>query len=668
MRTTLKWKVGLGPDFDASGEPNLVSAVARYQAAPRPHRSGLRRAARVLSGLLLAVVAVAAGAAGGAYLWLDRTVADVQILTPAVKHAEAALSLPLPGKPAIALLLGVDSRAGAGAGSDNTDAMMLVRANPANDTISLLSFPRDLNVPIYCSNTIYGHDRINAALADCGPKGVLETVEHLTGLPVNYLITVDFHGFKKIVNELGGIWIDVDRTYYNKNVGTAATDYSNIDLQPGYQLMSGGAALSFVRFRHTDSDLYRLAREQEFIHAIKDQVARNFDPLKLPGLVSAITSNVQVAAKTRLSDTTVLEYALFGATLPAGHIVQIGIPSTELIPLDVGGADELSVSATDLQAVVSQFERPQVIGAAKHTDRNKPAPVVVHHLRPKPHPSAPAPAATTLTVLNGNGVVGAAADASGLLGDQGYHVLPPPGGAIANAPTMTYPETQIYFDPTLPHAAAAAAALASLIRPAAAHVLPSSAALRALDPHAMLLVVLGRSFTGSLTLPRAPARIQAAVTPPTTPASAAVELDPSAGSTLLEPLARRVGFKLEDPTELASSSVPDTFGGDQPVRLYSIVPHNQAVRLVFVTAGGQFWGVEETAWSAAPILDDISLTRTIKGRSYDLYYAGGHLHMIVLRANGATYWVVNTLLNSLTNATMVAIAEGLEPLGSTHAT
>ena len=62
------------------------------------------------------------------------------------------------------------------------------------------------------------------------------------------------------------------------------------------------------------------------------------------------------------------------------------------------------------------------------------------------------------------------------------------------------------------------------------------------------------------------------------------------------------------------------------------------------------------------MLDDKSLTQRVGGREFDLHYTGSHLHMVVLRDNGATYWVVNTLLDSLSNETMLAIARGLRPL------
>jgi hypothetical protein len=178
----------------------------------------------------------------------------------------------------------------------------------------------------------------------------------------------------------------------------------------------------------------------------------------------------------------------------------------------------------------------------------------------------------------------------------------------------------------------------------------------------MLVVVVGRSFTGQLSSPT-PLRQATGAPAPT----AMVDSNPSVGLSLLEPLARRVGFRLENPTVLEATSQPDELGGDQPVRLYSITGQKQAIRLVFVTGADQFWGIEETSWTGAPVLGDDNLHRTLKGRTYDLYYANGHLHMVVLRAYGATYWVVNSLLNSLSNATMVAIAEGLTPLPAAHA-
>ena len=81
--------------------------------------------------------------------------------------------------------------------------------------------------------------KINAAYASCGARGTLETVRRLTGVPVNYLITVNFRGFTQVVDKLGGMWMDVDRRYYNSHSGP--TGYATINLQPGYQKLNGYA-------------------------------------------------------------------------------------------------------------------------------------------------------------------------------------------------------------------------------------------------------------------------------------------------------------------------------------------------------------------------------------------------------------------------------------------
>ena len=82
---------------------------------------------------------------------------------------------------------------------------MLLRADPSNDTLSMLSFPRDLVVdhPGCPAHPDPWTDRINTAFTFCGPTGTVRTVKELTGVPINYVITVNFSGFKQIVNKVG---------------------------------------------------------------------------------------------------------------------------------------------------------------------------------------------------------------------------------------------------------------------------------------------------------------------------------------------------------------------------------------------------------------------------------------------------------------------------------
>ena len=170
---------------------------------------------------------------------------------------------------------------------------MLVRADPATDSISLLSFPRDMRVEIRCPGRTPYFDKIAHAYATCGPQGSLQTVKALTGVQINYLITVNFRGFRQIVDRLGGAWIDVDRRYFNDRSGPSG--YATIDLRPGYQQLTGRQTLDYVRYRHTDSDLYRVARQQQFVKAFKGQIQESFAPTALPKVVNAITNNVEVA-------------------------------------------------------------------------------------------------------------------------------------------------------------------------------------------------------------------------------------------------------------------------------------------------------------------------------------------------------------------------------------
>ena len=255
---------------------------------------------------------LASGVAGGVYLSFHERVGEIAANTPAVKRAAQKLAVPLPGQPAVALVIGYDHRISDGEGAPSrSDTMMLVRADPDTDSISLLSFPRDMRVEIRCPGVTPFFGRINSAYQECGPQGSLQTVKALTGLEVNYLITVNFRGFRQIVDKLGGAWIDVDRRYFNDRGGP--TGYATINLKPGYQQLTGRRALDYVRYRHTDSDLYRVARQQQFVRAFKSQVKESFAPIAMLKVVNTITKNVEVAqgGGSDVSGRTVLSYALF---------------------------------------------------------------------------------------------------------------------------------------------------------------------------------------------------------------------------------------------------------------------------------------------------------------------------------------------------------------------
>ena len=108
---------------------------------------------------------------------------------------------------------------------------------------------------------------------------------------------------------IGGVWLDVDRRYYNPE----GSGYAAIDLQPGYQKLNGQDALDFVRYRHTDSDIYRLARQQLFVQSFKQALASQFSPTDLPRIVKTVTDSVEVGQSDNkeFDVRTLLGYGLF---------------------------------------------------------------------------------------------------------------------------------------------------------------------------------------------------------------------------------------------------------------------------------------------------------------------------------------------------------------------
>ena len=657
MKTTLKRGIGRGAAVNGNGRavvpPGTLSPVTLYRQPPPSKPGAARVIGKFFLWLVVLVLVLVSGLVGGVYLWVHESAKALGCSSLTCKRAQTSLAqIPDAHHPAVALVIGYDHRAGDGNSPSRSDTMMLIRADPTTKTISLLSFPRDLIEPIYCPSRnasgartgppeASGTGRINSAYAFCGPSGALETVKHLTGVPVNYLISVNFLGFIAVVNKLGGVWMDVDRRYYNKNVGTSATDYANIDLQPGYQLMDGRHALQFVRFRHTDSDLYRLARQQEFVSAMRQRVANSLGPQSLVGIVNTIADHhyieIGVGGGGHLNLNTILRYASFAYHLPHGRVFQTKIN-------DVSGYNELYAPQSSISAAVQSFLNPDVEAPAAET-----AVALGHKIH---HRFSLPPSRVSLTVLNGNGRPGSAANASYLLSQKGYHILLPPTNQPANAPTWDYFHSKVYFDPRrAANGRSSAQRIARLV--GSADVAPMPPKVRLLSNSALTVLVVGSTFHDQLTpivLPQTPVR-----------EPAGIRVDPGETRPSLFRLKKRMPFRLQLPTVLERNSYLDSGSGETPVRVYRL-GGSPTVRLTYKTGSNKYWGIQETSWTQAPVLADKSLTQWVGGRRFDLYYSGSQLHMVVLRAGGASYWVENTLLNELSNETMLAIARGFRPM------
>ena len=181
-----------------------------------PARSGRRQ-------LLLAVLGGVAIALCTATIVVAFAAHELDRWTESFNHAHddplGDVATPTrPGEPQTLLLIGSDRRYVGGELTDRALGHDDARpARPQVESMSILNFPRDLVVDI----PGHGSQPINQAFALGGEKLALQTVKQLTGITPNYLVPVNFKGFEELVNVFGGVWVEVDRRYYNKNLGTA---------------------------------------------------------------------------------------------------------------------------------------------------------------------------------------------------------------------------------------------------------------------------------------------------------------------------------------------------------------------------------------------------------------------------------------------------------------
>jgi LCP family protein required for cell wall assembly len=214
------------------------------------------------------------------------------------------------GGPKTFLILGSDKRYGSKNSEEreaaaHSDTMLIVRFDPEQEQTSVLSVPRDLLVSITAPNgQVYYPAKINSAYTigsqlpghDEGATMAAEAVKKvLPGLELNGIIDVTFTGFIRLVDKLGCVYVNVDHHYFNENIGTPETDYTNIDLQPGYQKLCYENALDYVRYRHDDSDFVRVARQQDFLRDLREQVSPEL------GQIDTIAKAVGRAISTNFS-------------------------------------------------------------------------------------------------------------------------------------------------------------------------------------------------------------------------------------------------------------------------------------------------------------------------------------------------------------------------------
>jgi LCP family protein required for cell wall assembly len=252
------------------------------EPAPKPKRYWWRF---TLASVL--IVAVSAGATAASVLvYLDSIAKALEPNDRLSSKLDRYLATVDGGEAQNILIVGSDKRANEEEDPGRSDTTMLIRLDPDRNAIAVFSIPRDLKVEI----PGYGTGKFNEAFAYGGPKLTLQTVKELTELPINHVVNVDFLGFVRAVYAIGCVYTDVDRRYYHSNEGLAASEqYAEINVKPGYQLLCGKRALEYVRYRHTDTDIVRSARQQDFISAARQRITVQDLVFDQSGLIDIFT-------------------------------------------------------------------------------------------------------------------------------------------------------------------------------------------------------------------------------------------------------------------------------------------------------------------------------------------------------------------------------------------
>jgi LCP family protein required for cell wall assembly len=386
-----------------------------------------------------------------------------------VNDARQVRTKPVLFAPYTMLIVGVDERDTTVRAGARSDTLMLLRINPQQGSVSLLSIPRDTRVEIRGR----GQSKINAAYAfgyqraqdlfdgdvtqqEAGMALAAETVDSfaqlsMNGVPIDYITQVNFAGFANLIDALGGITVDVpkriiDETYPTDDYGTM-----RVEFVPGLQRLNGERALIYARTRHADNDFGRNLRQLQVVYAVLSELqARGVvgwgqlfldAPRVLGGTVKTTTPLADPAVLTtlvwsalRLDLNAVVAYQVSPQTIPNYQAV-----GSDLI-WDSAGVQQViaawvsnSGGATVTQPTVSDDIVNQVRIALQQTQRR-----VVEYLRALAGFATNEPAAR-IQVFNAARVAGIATRVTEQLSSNGFVVDQP--GDVAGEPQA---ETIIY--------------------------------------------------------------------------------------------------------------------------------------------------------------------------------------------------------------------------------
>lgn len=568
--------------------------------------------------------------AGGAYLWFRAQVAGAnERVTPEVRAALGAKpsstfvpvtasvagttssTVWVPPSPSAMniLVLGSDRRQTDPGDPGRSDTIILVHVDPDQEYLSILSLPRDLRVDV----PRHGKNKLNYAYAAGGPALTIETVEQLTGVDINHYLEVDFQAFRDIVDALGGVYIDVDRRYYNDD-----PRYELIKLAPGYQLLNGSDALDYVRFRHDQNmDFGRMERQQTFMTALREQALGWDLPFKLPRLISALFHNVT----TDLGANDILRLAYWVINLDQERVRRLTLTGAtselEGISYVIVGKDKLSQVVAAFLTPPEKESTPSTSIGSSLTTTSTTASVAVDL------------SGIELDVLNANSREGEAAAAGRWLADLGATVVVVGNaGKTLSATVVEYPSGK-----------------QAQGRKVAEAVGVESVKRNSSRERVTLLLGLDFRLPRTYALPPNPSNI------------------PDAGGW--KAIARMVPFPVRAPAYLPPGFVfvermPPTGAtydikvgdGSRPAfkMLYRLRQNGKYL--------DEYMGITETTWTEAPAACAGKEVRR-GGRVFTVVGSHGKVDRVWWKEDGVVYWVSNTLMHFLSEEELLAVAESM---------
>ncbi len=422
------------------GDARATSAAPRSVPgrAPAPPR---RRGVRILSWIAVVTSVAVLATAGAGYALLNHYDGNINRIDVFGSLGEDRPGATGRGAQNI-LIVGSDSRedlkAGQGTqgrGKDfvtgqRSDTVILAHLYGSSDKAQLISFPRDSWVPIpEHVNPTTGKvvpertTKLNVAFFEGGPPLLIQTIEQLTDLQIDHYMEIDFDGFQKMVNTLGGVEVCLS--------APAKEGLSGIDLPAGRQTIKGDQALAFVRQRAglPRQDIDRIERQQQFIGAIVRKTLSAgtlLNPFKLNGVISVATESLKLDEQLSIEDLR--DLALRFKNFDAGDVIFSTVPTSDIAARRQGQSVVLLDDAA-ARALFDSLRRDVPPAAPDAPPPQAPAEAV----QPLSVPSA----AIQVKVFNGAAVNGLGRKAYDDLEAAGFQVVGTPGNrAGAGAGTV----------------------------------------------------------------------------------------------------------------------------------------------------------------------------------------------------------------------------------------